>query len=303
MRRMSERPIRGWRARPGGQTPALRGGPPRGDRSEPVRARTDEPTLHPVARARHSFWAPGTRHAMPRLSAAGTIPAEGAARLPAPQASSASSTKNCHKRLPSARIDGRMDATSPPRPRPTEEGRARFSALMREHHRELLVFAGAATRDRDAAQDIVQDAFVSAWRKFGDYDESRDFGAWMRGIVRNKIKDWFRARQRLPLGISPDSLEFVELEIDIAAWQEAKSEGSGIFEIVGECVERLPANFKAAVGRYYFEGLDSEQAAAVLEISSANLRKRLERARALLHECIGGKTSAFSQNRTEKSHV
>lgn len=194
-----------------------------------------------------------------------------------------------------------MELSPPTDPR--DENRQRFSSLMREHHRELLIFAGAVTRDRASAQDIVQDAFVSAWRKFGDFDEARDFGAWMRGIVRNKSKDWFRSQQRLPLGISPDSLEFVEVEIDIAAWQAAKIEGSGIFEIVGDCVERLPANFKIAVKRFYFEGLDSEQAAATLEISSANLRKRLERARTLLHECIGGKTTAFSQHPAEESHV
>lgn len=191
----------------------------------------------------------------------------------------------------------------PPTTDPRDENRQRFSSLMREHHRELLIFAGAVTRDRASAQDIVQDAFVSAWRRFADYEDSRDFGAWMRGIVRNKIKDWFRGRQRLPLGISPDTLGFVEVEIDIAAWQAAKNEGAGIFEIVGDCVDRLPANFKTAVKRFYFEGLDSEQAATALEISSANLRKRLERARALLHECIGGKTSAFSQHPAEESHV
>ena len=184
-----------------------------------------------------------------------------------------------------------------------EEDRRRFSCLMREHHRELLVFAGAVTRDRASAQDIVQDAFVSAWRRFGDFDESREFGAWMRGIVRNKIKDWFRNQQRLPLGISPESLEFVELEINIAAWQTTRNEGAGVFEIVGDCVERLPFNFKAAVKRFYFEGLDSEQAAAALEISPTNLRKRLERARALLHECIGGKTRALSRNPAEEHHV
>jgi RNA polymerase sigma-70 factor (ECF subfamily) len=191
----------------------------------------------------------------------------------------------------------------PPPTDPHDERRRRFSSLMREHHRELLIFAGAVTRDRASAQDIVQDAFVSAWRKFGDYDEAGDFGAWMRGIVRNKIKDWFRVRQRQPVGISPEALEFVELEIDIAAWQASRKEGAGVFEIVGECVERLPANFKTAVRRFYFEGLDSEQSAAALGISSANLRKRLERARALLHECIGGKTNAFSQHSTEESHV
>jgi RNA polymerase sigma-70 factor (ECF subfamily) len=186
---------------------------------------------------------------------------------------------------------------------PHDERRQRFSSLMREHHRELLVFAGAVTRDRASSQDIVQDAFVSAWRRFADYDETKDFSAWMRGIVRNKIKDWFRVQQRQPVGISPDAMAFVELEIDIAAWQGAKSEGAGIFEIVGDCVERLPANFKTAVRRFYFEGLDSEQAATALEISSANLRKRLERARTLLHECIGSKTNAFSQHPAEESHV
>ncbi len=186
---------------------------------------------------------------------------------------------------------------------PTDESRVRFSHLMREHHRELLVFAGAVTRDRASAQDIVQDAFVSAWRNFGDFDGTRDFGAWMRGIVRNKIKDWFRGQQRRPLGISPESLSFVELEIDVAAWQASKSEGGGIFETVSECVDRLPANFKTAVKRFYFDGLDSEKAAAVLEISPANLRKRLERARILLHECIGGKALSISNKATEESHV
>jgi RNA polymerase sigma factor (sigma-70 family) len=124
----------------------------------------------------------------------------------------------------------------PPPTDPHDERRRRFSSLMREHHRELLIFAGAVTRDRASAQDIVQDAFVSAWRKFGDYDEAGDFGAWMRGIVRNKIKDWFRVRQRQPVGISPEALEFVELEIDIAAWQVSTGK------------EDLPLSFSRANG-------------------------------------------------------
>lgn len=63
---------------------------------------------------------------------------------------------------------------------PHDERRQRFSSLMREHHRELLVFAGAVTRDRASSQDILQGAFVSAWRRFADYDETKDFSAWMR---------------------------------------------------------------------------------------------------------------------------
>lgn len=191
----------------------------------------------------------------------------------------------------------------PPQPEPTEEGRVRFSTLMRAHHRELLVFAGAATRNREAAQDIVQEAFVSAWRKFGDYDESRDFGAWMRGIVRNKTKDWFRSQLRQPSrpGLAPP--ELATLESEIASWQSSRESGNGIYEMVEGCIARLPATFRDAVRVFYFEKGSGDEAASALAISPANLRKRLERARSLLHECIAGKSAPVSPSRTEQSHV
>ncbi len=191
----------------------------------------------------------------------------------------------------------------PSQPEPTEEGRIRFSTLMREHHRELLVFAGAATRNREAAQDIVQEALVIAWRKFDDFDESRDFGAWMRGIVRNKIKDWFRAQLRQPLGPVLDESELNALESGITLWQSSRESGPGIYEIVEVCIARLPSNFRDAVRQFYFEKESGDEAASALAISPANLRKRLERARALLHECIAGKTAPVTQIRTEQSHV
>lgn len=191
----------------------------------------------------------------------------------------------------------------PSQPEPIEEGRSRFSSLMREHHRELLVFAGAATRNREAAQDIVQDAFVSAWRKFGEFDESRDFGSWMRGIVRNKIKDWFRSQLRQPSRPGLDESDFQWLEAGIAAWQSSRESGHGIYDIVESCIARLPANFRDAVRQFYFEKESGDEAASALAISPANLRKRLERARALLHDCIAGKTAPVPQTRTEQSHV
>lgn len=191
----------------------------------------------------------------------------------------------------------------PSQPEQTDESRLRFSTLMRAHHRELLVFAGAATRNREAAQDIVQEAFVSAWRKFGDFDDSRNFGAWMRGIVRNKTKDWFRSQLRhlsLP-GFDSSCLDVLESEI--AAWQVTGDTRTGIYEIVEGCVARLPAKFRDAVRQFYFEKVTGDEAASALAISPANLRKRLERARALLHECIAGKLDSASPSQIEQSHV
>ncbi len=164
--------------------------------------------------------------------------------------------------------------------------RQRFSALMRQHHLDLLVYARAIVRDHQAAQDIVQNALISAWRKFDVYDEGRDFDTWLRGIIRNKCKDWFRKVQRDPI---PD-IQLVEMEIDLTAWQSSLAAGSGIFATVENCLGRLPDNLRNSVQAFYFENQDGADAARSLDISSANLRKRLERARSLLHDCISKKT-------------
>lgn len=117
----------------------------------------------------------------------------------------------------------------------------------------------------------------------------------MRGIVRNKTKDWFRKQQRE----SVFELDLSDLEIDIAMWQSARNAGIEIFEVVDGCIGKLPANFKLAIRAFYFADQTGEEAAAQLDISSANLRKRLERARALLHDCIAMQT----QPQPDKLHV
>lgn len=163
---------------------------------------------------------------------------------------------------------------------------------MREHHRDLLVFTRAATRDSEAARDIVQEALVTAWKKFEEFETDRDFGAWVRGIARNKAKDWFRRQQRQALSDS----DLAEFEADLIAWRDSNSTETTIYERVEDCIGKLPGNFKAAVRAFYFEDRSGGDAADALSISPANLRKRLERARSLLHDCLSG---AIPTNRNE----
>lgn len=194
---------------------------------------------------------------------------------------------------------------SPPPPQSDlqqQDRRQLFSRLMREHHRDLLVFAGAATRNSDAARDIVQEALVSAWKKFDEFEKKRDFGAWVRGIVRFKTKDWFRRQNRQPVSDS----DLVELEIDLNAWRDSLPADTTIFEKVEECIGKLPGNFKAAIRSFYFEDRSGEEAASTLNISPSNLRKRLERARALLHDCISAPSNPLApptETSTNEAHV
>lgn len=184
------------------------------------------------------------------------------------------------------------DPPNPPLRLLPEGSRKVFSQLMREHHLDLIVFAGALAGNRDAGKDLAQDALVTAWKKFDQFDpEKGDFGAWVRGILRYKAKDYFRKLQSQPL---PD-LELVEMEVDLTAWQSARAAGTGVFEVVEDCLGKLPEKLREAVQRFYFEDRSGGDAAQLLDISPANLRKRLERARGLLHDCISLQTRGESR--------
>lgn len=158
-----------------------------------------------------------------------------------------------------------------------------FTKLVNLHHRELLVYASALTRDTATARDIVQESFLIAYEKVHTFDVTRDFGSWMRGIVRNKWREWLRKNRRYVLTEN----EIAQIDADVAAWQAEKSgEDSDLFDALRECLLRLPESLSEAVTACYFEGRTGEEAADRLGITPAAVRKRLQRARVLLKECL-----------------
>ena len=124
-----------------------------------------------------------------------------------------------------------MDLETPENTRPTNRLEV-FTGLMREHHRELLVYARAIVHDHHAAQDIVQDALVTSYQKFDQFDRSLDFGKWLRGMIRYKSLDWFRKQKRVPL---PDTT-LVEIELHLVPWQEPEKPGGSS---LSRCHDRL----------------------------------------------------------------
>ena len=161
-----------------------------------------------------------------------------------------------------------------------------FAELVRLHHRDLLVYARALVKDDATSRDIVQDAFVAAYEKAGTFDITRDFATWMRGIVRNKWREWLRKNRRYDLTDN----ELASIDAAVAAWQNERASGnSPVFEALETCLSRLPDNLMDTVKAYYFEGRNGDEAAERLGIAPAAVRKRLQRARVLLKQCLDRK--------------
>lgn len=161
--------------------------------------------------------------------------------------------------------------------------RVEFSRLAREHHRLLLVYARSLVRDEEEARELVQEALVAAWKNLTRFDVTKDFGSWLRGIVRNKWRDYCRRVGRRP--------EFAEeelgkLEASVSAWEAKSADANPAFGALEHCRGRLPEAFSEAIDTFYYEGLSGEEAATKLGINPSTMRKRLERARAALRDCM-----------------
>jgi len=165
--------------------------------------------------------------------------------------------------------------------------RQNFGALARDHHRCLLIYARALSRNEANAADLVQDALIAAWRNIGRFDVTRDFGAWLRGISRNKWRELLRRHSR---EVDVDDATLEAWESRLTKWGGTGNTGNpDLFEALEDCLKRLPDPMGETVRRFYYLDEPGDSIAAALGIAAATFRKRLQRAREALRDCLDRK--------------
>ena len=158
-----------------------------------------------------------------------------------------------------------------------------FEILVRANHKRLLAYALSLTRREAAAEDIVQDAFVVAYRKLATFDASRDFGKWMRGIVRMKYLEWIKANKEIP--VEESTIE--ALEVEHGLWDAAVEDGrKDAFEALSQCMKKLADAARQVVHLFYIKQQSCSGIASIIGINEVSVKKRLQRAREDLAICV-----------------
>jgi RNA polymerase sigma-70 factor (ECF subfamily) len=166
-------------------------------------------------------------------------------------------------------------------------GRQAFAVLAREHHRGLLIFARALSRNESTAADLAQEAFLTAWQNLESFDTTRDFGAWLRGIVRNKWREHLRRHAR---EVDVDEATLEAWENHLSRWDESRATGNAdLSDALQDCIQHLPATMNDAVQRFYYQEEPADAIAQTLGVDAATFRKRLQRAREALRACLDRK--------------
>src|SRR5438477_7044185 len=100
---------------------------------------------------------------------------------------------------------------------PQVDARAVFEILVREHVDMLGAYLRTLLGSDSSVDDIFQEAMLVAWRRLPDYDRSRPFAPWLRGIAQLLVMEHARKRKARPLAIDPDILVEIDRRFDMLA--------------------------------------------------------------------------------------
>ena len=151
-----------------------------------------------------------------------------------------------------------------------------FRTLYRRHTPKLYQFALRMLGGNELdAEDVVQEAWLRAVERLGDFRWESAFKTWMTGIVLNLCRGlfrrhdrrWIEVREELDLQ-SPAPLEHERIDLEAA-------------------LTKLPPGYRTVVILHDVEGLTHEQIGEQLEISANTSKSQLSRGRKMLRSLLG----------------
>ncbi len=163
-----------------------------------------------------------------------------------------------------------------------------FEILVREHAEMLMVYLRSVVSDTNVADDLFQETMLTAWRRLDDFDRSRPFGPWLRGIAKKLVLAWRRKAVGLPRLCDEEALSQIDGQFE--SLQRLKGDTFGDkLDALHDCLDGLPNPYREAIQLRYREELKPSEMTNQLKLNAETVKKRLQRARAMLLDCMNGK--------------
>lgn len=166
-----------------------------------------------------------------------------------------------------------------------------FNQLILEYQDMAFNLAARMLNDDDAAADVTQVAFLSAYKGLDGF-RGGSFRAWVMRMVANACYDELRRRKRRPtVSLEPVNEDDEEIEspawlADDAASPEMLLEQSEIEHALQTCIQGLPEDFRVVVLMIDVEGMDYQEVSDAVGKPLGTIKSRLARARLKMRDCL-----------------
>jgi RNA polymerase sigma-70 factor (ECF subfamily) len=151
-----------------------------------------------------------------------------------------------------------------------------FERIALPHLRSLLRFARRLSRSLPEAEDLVQEAYLHAWRGFDRFAEGTNARAWLFRILLNAQLQQARKAKPEPAAVQPEGSLVQRLELL-------------------QALDRLPDDHRTVLLLAVVEGFTCQEIAGILAIPIGTVMSRLSRARQSMRSTLSRKYERVSQ--------
>jgi RNA polymerase sigma-70 factor, ECF subfamily len=168
-------------------------------------------------------------------------------------------------------------------PVPAEPGgrEREFLRFLVSHEIRLRAFALSLIPNWADAEEVLQEANLILWRKFGQFQPGTDFFAWASRILFLQARNFRKVQSRQKLRFGDEFFDAVakrtvELSDELADRQQ----------VLGDCIARLKPEMRDMLRRRYEDGATAKSVAESLGRSAAAIHQALSRVRKVLFDCV-----------------
>ena len=129
--------------------------------------------------------------------------------------------------------------------------------------------------------DLLQDVATIGWEKFATFDAARPFDAWLLGVARNRVLQYFETQKKRPSALSDETLK----QLEAVAYQTSEH-ASDLRDALENCLGKLAREDHDLVSRRYETGQTNRSVAKQLDVSESKISRALNRVYAQLLLCI-----------------
>ena len=158
--------------------------------------------------------------------------------------------------------------------------------LYKLYYKAMYSVSLRIVNDAMEAEDVMQEAFLSAFKRMKTYKGEVSFGAWLKKIVVNRSLDYLKKRK----------VQFEEINertTEMADYQMPVKEVN--VEVLKNAIHDLSDGYRVVLSLYLIEGYDHEEISQILGISNSASRTQLLRAKNKLRDLLKDK-EVFSFN-------
>ncbi|MBV9073841.1 MAG: RNA polymerase sigma factor [Acidobacteria bacterium] len=161
---------------------------------------------------------------------------------------------------------------------------ALYEIIMRRYNQRLYRAVRSVLRDEDEVEDVMQDAYVRAYRHLADFEGRSLFSTWLLRIALHEAFARKRRSNRLqPLNENPEGVDMLPATTIDPEQQASRGELAHLLE---STISGLPEQFRTVIMLRDIEELSTAETAAALNISEENVKTRLHRGRAMVRRTL-----------------